>query len=395
MTAEGDRLFSDAGGGCLYELSAATGAPGWSWSTPGPSSVMGAVASKDIVIVATGTNHGHAPAAVYPVTDRITGLDPKSGHQRWSLGLGEDGQGVPAAIYGRLAVVAKANGSVVGIDTSHGTRRWAAPMVAGCQNNRGLSGVSATVNLLRGPPVPMVAYQCAPAQRIVQLSAATGAASWSWTLPPGRTVDAQTTAGSDSGLLGVLVSGSGVPIATQRPPAGQGQDGYNTDSLLAVSDVTGEPQWEVDGISSTAGVYAGQGRLCTVSAFASTCFESATGTQSWNRAALVPPSHGGSDMFSAMADDRVLHIVEPTVAAGTIPGESTIYRSQPGTFALVGFDIATGRLLNATRLPAFYGGPNQVVVSVDSPPGVVAVTGTHTIVSPQFRETATVEAFSN
>lgn len=396
VAAEGERLFSDAGGSCLYELSALTGASGWSWSAPGHSLVMGAVASQDVVIVATGTYHGRAPAAVFAVTGRITGLDPGSGRQRWSMEVGDDGQGVPAGIYGDTAVVAEGNGAVVAVDASRGTPRWSVP-AAGCRSRSGSPGPSPTAVLLPGAAGPTVAYRCAPAQRIVRLDPATGAAAWSWTLSPGRTVDVRTTAGG-SGVLGVLVRGAGGPIAAERPPARQGAgqgDGYATDALVAVSGTTGKPQWEVDGIPSTAGVYAGPGRLCAVSAYASACYDSTTGAQSWARSAQVTPSRGGSGLFSAQADNGVLHVVEPTPEAVGIPPESTAYQSRPGAFALLGVDIATGRILSTTRLPAFSGGPDQVVVSADSPPGVVAVTRTRTIISAQFGETGTLEAFGN
>ena len=100
-------------------------------------------------------------------------------------------------------------------------------------------------------------------------------------------------------------------------------------------------------------------------------------------------------MFSAMAGNGALHVIEPTARAAGIPSASTEYRSAPGAFTLVSLDIATGQLIDTVRLPAFYGGPGQVVVSVESPPGVVAVTGSDTIVSPQFRETDTAEAFDD
>lgn len=55
--------------------------------------------------------------------------------------------------------------------------------------------------------------------------------------------------------------------------------------------------------------------------------------------------------------------------------------------------MASGHQASATSLPAFYGGSQQVVVSPDSPPGVLAVSDNDVFVSPQVHEANVIEAW--
>lgn len=257
--------------------------------------VMGATASTSTVIVATGTTHGQAPAAVVPVTKRIVGLDPRTGGGRWSMSVGEDGQGVPVSIYGEIAVVTQADATIVGLDPVTGRPRWSIAAPKGCSESP-LSGVAPTATLLPDTRQPTVSYRCSGLHRFAQLDPSSGATIWSWSLPSGRVVDGHAPAGGDAGMLGVLVSG-GDPIATERPPSGQRPAGYDTESLIDISMSTGAPQWKVDGVTPTAGVYAGSGHLCTVSGFGfgfgfgTTCYDAATGTQSWQRTPPAVPTY--------------------------------------------------------------------------------------------------------
>ncbi len=62
-----------------------------------------------------------------------------------------------------------------------------------------------------------------------------------------------------------------------------------------------------------------------------------------------------------------------TAAAKSIPTESTAYRVPAGAFQPQVIDMASGQVLGAAPLPAFYGGGEGVVVSPDGPPGVLAL----------------------
>jgi outer membrane protein assembly factor BamB len=396
LAVAGTRAFSDSGGACVSEIDASSGAAGWSWAAGGSAIVMGAVATEDAVVVATGHSHGTAPAAVMPATDRVVGLDPRTGVRRWSVEVGQDGQSVPAVVSDGSAIIAKADGSLLGVDAVTGRSEWVVPAPAGCTSSKALTSPDVAVNLLPGVGGAIVDYHCDGPERLVQLDASSGAARWTRSLPDGWAVQYQSPAASDATVLGVLVSGNGAAIAPLRSSSHDVSATTGTVSLIALNAATGAPLWQVDGISSAAGAYSGAGRLCTASGSGATCYAEASGAQSWQRASSAPPSSSGLSSFGdgVVAENGLLHVVEATAAATSIPPESTTYRAAPGTFVLETIDMSTGRVLDSRALPAFDGGPDQVDVSPDSPPGVVGAADGVTLVSPQLDETTVIEAFA-
>lgn len=396
LLVAGTRAFSDSGGSCVSEINASSGAAGWSWAARGSAIVMGAVATEDVVVVATGHSHGTAPAAVMPATDRVVGLDPRTGARRWSVEVGQDGQGVPAVVSDGSAIIAKADGSLLGLDAVTGRREWGVPAPAECASTKALTSPDVAVHLLPGVGGAIVDYQCNGPERLVQFDASSGAVRWTRSLPAGWAVQFQSPEASDATVLGVLVSGNGPALAPLRSSSLQVATANDTVSLVALNAATGAPLWQVDGVSSAAGVFSGAGRLCTASGSGATCFAETTGILSWHRTSPAPPSSSGlSDSGDGVvAENGLLHLVEATPAATSIPRESTTYRAAPGTFVLKRIDMSTGRVLDSQALPAFDGGPDQVDVSPDSPPGVVGVADGVTLVSPQIEETSVVEAFA-
>lgn len=390
-------LLAERGEGCVVAVGDAAGSTVWSWAVPGTSIVMGGEAAPRVVLVATGDTRGRAPAMVYAATDRLIALDPGTGAQRWSIRLADDGQGVPAVIAGNLVVLARADGTVLGLDASTGARRWLDPLPNGCHPDDTSSGLSPAAVVLPGLPDTVVLYQCAGRQRLARLDPVTGAVRWTRALPAGWSVQYQSPAGSAAGVIGLLVQGRGAAIAPVTEPAPPGPRGYQTDSVIAVSAATGGPLWQLNGVPPSAGVYAGGDRLCVLSGFGVACEEAATGSEAWHWAPPVAPTDGGPagpGFTSAVIVAGRLYLAVPTRAAGSIPAQSTTYRSPAGTFQLRVVDIASGRMRAAIPLPAYYGGSQEVVVSADSPPGVIAVTNGTAFIDPELDESDVVEAIS-
>ncbi len=392
--ASSGRLFTMAPVGCLAALDARSGAGLWSRAVPSPSHLMGVTASPAVVVAALGDTRGHAPAMAYSATDRLVGFDPGTGAQRWSLTLADDGQGVPARIAGSVVVVAEADGSVLGIDATDGRQRWLDPAPSGCVV-RQQDGLDPGAAVLPGAPAVTVRYRCTIQDRITRLHATTGSVAWTRVLPRGGRADYQAPAGTASGVIGIVVSGRrpfDVTTVAHQPPGAQQ---YETRTLLALAADTGRPLWQLHGVPLAAGAYGGAGQLCVASGYGTGCYAARTGQLSWEASPAVAPADGlGSDGDGIASAGGTLYAIVPTAAAEGIPRGSTTYRSDPGTFRLRATDMRTGRVLSDIGLPAFYGGPNGVVVSPDTPPGVVAVTGSVVLVSPELSETSVIEAFA-
>lgn len=405
VAAEG-LLFTRAPLGCLAALDPRSGAVLWSWAVPQPSWLAGVTAGATVVVAALGDSRrgggstGGA-ATSYGVTDRLVAFDPSTGVERWSLKILDDGQGVPAVIAGNVVVVSQADGSTLGLDADTGRQLWQDPAPQGCPTVSG-DPLNQTAVVLAGGPAVTVSYQCTQRDEIARLDPSTGKTRWTLALPKGFHVELQTPVGASSGVLGLTMSfvgleppgpeALGVPMGQQPPP---GPKGYEAAYFLAVATDSGTPLWQLGSITAAPGVYGGSGNLCLVSGYGADCYVARTGALSWQSTPPVRPGQDYSfDSGGAVAASGRLYTVVPTAAAKKIRRGSTTYRSAPGTFRLHVMDMSTGEVLNDIPLPAFYGGPNGVVVSPDSPPGVIAVSGQLVFVSPQVRETRVIEAFA-
>lgn len=396
--AMGDRLFVIGSKGCVLALRDSNGSQVWSSSMAGSSSVMGLAASKAIVVVARGGGHGHAPAMVYSATDELIGLDPLTGERRWTVHLAADGQGVPAALVDGQVVVAEPQGTVVGLDAASGAKRWTDPIPVGCTAEGTQGGLSPAADVLPGAAAVTVLYQCADTQRLARLDPATGATQWTWILPRNYSVQYQSPVGDAAGVFGVIVSGLGhvSPLAPLRPASTQTPPGVETDALIAVDATTGKPRWQINNVVDSAGVYGGGGQLCLGSGFGLTCYVAGTGAVSWHEDPAAVPTDGGPagpELTSMVADAGQLYLTRATATTRSIPPESTTYRGPAGAFRLQVIDMTSGHQTSALPLPAFYGGPRQVVVSPDTPPGVLAVSDNDVFVTPQLQETNVIEAW--
>jgi outer membrane protein assembly factor BamB len=406
----GQTVFTILGSDCVLALDAASGHQQWSWAGPGHPQIMGVTAGQGIVIVATGHFHGTPPAAVYALTDRITALAPGTGGELWSLAVSPDGQSVPAAVAGHDVIVTEANGTVAGLDAATGSRRWTDPLPAGCRPPAGTGqGPQPAAALLDATQAAVtVGYQC---PLVAAIDPATGAHRWTWRSPQNWSVEGQAPAGSAGHVLAFVVQGPGTAApgrATWPLPPG----GYQTDQVVALSQATGHPLWELGNVPTTAGVYGGsgagpgssatsglsagpgQGALCVDAPYAVECVTPQAGTKLWQWLSPVAPDPANViPGYGVAASDNELYTIAPTPAAAKIDTESTTERSAPGTFVLRVMDMITGQVTRSQPLPAYYGGASGVVTSVASPPGVAAVTGSTVLITPELGESDVVEAF--
>ncbi len=249
---------------------------------------------------------------------------------------------------------------------------------------------------MTGGATAVVEYLCAThvpgGGMVAGLNPANGARKWIWR-PGGLALQDQSTVASSDGVIAVVGSGA----SDARIPAAHGDlgpSGYRTDEVIGLHRTDGRRLWRLRGIPSDGAVYAGPAQLCVVSRFGVSCRAARTGHPIWQwRPAVVPargpvPATGGA----AAAAGGLLYLVAPTAAAGQINTESTTQRSAPGTFRLVAMSMARGTVAVAVPLPAYHGGPNGVVVSPMSPPGVEGASHGIVLVTPQFHETGIVEA---
>jgi outer membrane protein assembly factor BamB len=395
---EGQTVFTTTGSSaeCVLAVNATTGRPVWNWSAPTHPQVMAVTASAGTVIAATG-HTSNTPAAM-PLVDHLTALDAATGHQLWTLALADhgDGQSVPAAITGNTVIVTQANGTVQGTDAKTGTPRWKDPLPPTCHPNTQDPASSPIAAILTAASDPTILYQCAHADELTALTPATGALRWTWRAPGGWSVNTPPEVATTAGVTALTGDGPGpaTTATTNHRIWPLGPRGYDPVQIVAIDDSTGRPLWELDDVAASADVYAGNGQICPASPYGVECLNARTGAESWQWRPAVTPSQepGTSTGFAAAAGSR-LYFVAPTPAAAKINSESTTQRSAPGTFTLQARDITTGHLIATRPLPSYYGGDSGVVASLDTPPGVAAVTGSTVLVTPEHAETYVVEAF--
>lgn len=116
----GGRIFVATQAGNLYALDAATGAPQWRFTAPGPLLHSPAVAADRVIVAAAG-----AGAGVYA-------LDAATGRLRWSTTTEPGGNGFAAAplvAHGRVYLGSR-DGFFYGLDLAGGAVQWRAELPA-------------------------------------------------------------------------------------------------------------------------------------------------------------------------------------------------------------------------------------------------------------------------
>jgi len=381
---------SSSAGSCLIGLSPDTGATLWSWPSGHPRLVMNAELSTRLALVATGDFHDNGNAMSYAATNRLTGLDPQTGAQLWTLSLADDGQGVPAGVDGTVVVVAEQDGTVVGLDAHTGHLLWMQRRPVDCAVT-GTSDLTPAAVLLSATP-PTVLYPCTAQQQVARLDPTTGRSVWTSRLPAGWTLDG-TSAAVATGVIAVVGSGPGETTARHRNASGA-PPGYETVALLGLQVDTGRVTWQVDGLTQGSAVTTAGNLLAVVDSFAVTALRPADAAQVWRWQPVVPATPDSNTAMRVAISGAQLYAIDDTAAASAIPRESTTYRSAPGTFQLDTLDVTSGRVLSTRPLPAYYGGDQGVVVSPSAPPSVAGVSGTDVFVNPGGGADGVVETFT-
>ncbi len=403
--------------GCIIAVDARDGRQRWAWrpapagKRPTPSNMAalaGVAAAAGIVVVPTGrTRGGAAGTAAFPVVTSLAGLDARTGRQRWARTVGDDGQVLPAVVAAGRVVVSKADGTVMGLAAATGSTLWADPRPRGCRPGSGAAserGLTPEASVLAGGQLVTVVYRCGDFPEVVGVDPVTGARRWVWRAPDGSVVNAATPAGPAPGVVALLGGGLSQAAVAHRGNWPLGPVGYQARQVVALDMATGRPVWQLGGVPVSAELFAGVDRFCVASQFGVECLHPRSGTEAWQwRPAVVPGNGGPAAYFGGMtAASGRLYLVAPTGAAGRINANSTTQRAAPGTFHLRVMDMATGQVTGDLPLPAYYGDPQPiypggtggVVVSVMSPPGVMAAGAGLVFVDPQLESSDVVEAFA-
>lgn len=387
-------------GRCVLAFSVSDGHRLWAWTDRGHPVVAGAIANGPVVVAATGNDVGTAPAAVFPVVNHLVGLSAATGRELWSRALPADGQSIPAVSAGSDVIVSLADGTVWGLNSRTGSTIWSDPPPASCHLAAPTPPIVGAA-VVAGGGTPTVEYMCIspdgqPSRNdgmVAAINPANGAIAWRWQ-PGGLSLEYQSTVASSHGVVTVISSGkSGFNVANSQWDLGP--TGYQSYEVIGIDQTRGRPLWTLSGVAADAGVYSGAGQLCVTSQFGMSCRDPRTGTRIWQwRPPVVPTDGPMPAMGNAVATaSGLLYLIEPTPSAGRIDTGSTTQRSAPGTFRLAALNMADGKITLSIPLPAYYGGPDGVVVSPRSPPGVDAVTGSIALITPQNHETSITEAF--
>lgn len=408
--------------GCIVAFDVATGRV--AWTTGSNQGGFGLVADGSTLLVTTEVQVGQAPAMVASVISGLTAYDSRTGAERWSVSLPDDGQQFPAALAGGVVVVSEADGSLLGLSEGDGHQLWSDPAPAGCTGGEmdSLQPNARTIGAVAGTAraTVAVAFSCPAGGGVAAVDAASGRRVWGWEAPEGWEVDQQQAVTVTTGVSGggaVAVSISLVPPANapptvapapgpSRPTSIDNPYGYAEDEDVVMLDpASGRPRWDLEGLSGQeVTVVGGAGSLCVVTDGGVDCRSALDGTPRWS--AGWPGSNASAD-HPAMECVDLSALSNPcVVAAGgdmdvvTAANSAPAYPLQPGpptpagAFFLTELDLTTGRTLASLTLPSFNNLGSDHGVSLALPPAVLLASGGLVLVSPQFEETGVVEAFA-
>lgn len=357
-------------GAAVAAISAATGAPRWTVTMPGPRSrIVGLVPAGGAVIVESAREIGTAPAALFWVVSEYTALSVASGRMLWTLPVAGRFQDPPIAASGQYLLTGDTSGAVTARIAATGAVAWRDPRPAACGPAPAGGSDNAGLGLAADGPLAGVSFHCGQRVVVQRLDPATGMALWTWTSPAVPAGDvaqlALTDAASEGGML-LLAGEIATPPAAQRftgslprayqwPPALGPAD--QTSALLALDAATGHPLWsELGGQDETVGAAAGD--LCEMVSGGLECRDDTTGATTMptlltgmNETA-VPPY--GGDGFAAVSGN---------LAAVTLPSRHGV------TLRVVRVDggevVAQASLAIGTTA---YGGANYQVFAVAAAP---------------------------
>lgn len=408
-------------GSCIAAVEVATGRVAW---TRGSSQGgFGLVADGSTLLVATGVQVGQAPAMVSAVIDGLTAYDPRSGAERWSVGLPDDGQQFPAVLAGGTVVVAQADGSLLGLSEQDGHQVWSDPAPDGCAGGGQLGGLEPDARAFgtvagTGSPTAAIAYSCPSGGSVAEVDAASGSRLWSWKAPDGWGVDQQqavtvTTGAPGGDAVAVPISEATSDPATMAPAPGPSRAtridspyGYaESEDVVVLDPSSGRPRWDLEGVPGQAvSVVGGAESLCVVSDAGADCRSALDGAPRWFEG--WPGSNASADHPALECVDMSV-LSNPCVVANgaemlvvTAAASAPAYPPEPGpptpagAFLLSALDMTSGRTVASLTLPSFNNLHSDHGVSLALPPAVLLASGGLVLVSPQYEETGVVEAFA-
>ena len=422
LEAAADGLAFGAGN-CVVGADMATGRV--EWTSGSNLGAFGLVADSSTVLVATGVQVGQAPAMEASVIDGLTAYDPRTGAERWSVVLPDDGQQFPAALIGGVVVVSEANGSVLGLSERDGRRLWRDPAPSGCAGGEmdSISPDARTVGAVAGTgrAAAAVAYSCPGGGGIAEVDAASGQRLRAWEPPEGWAVVQQQAVAVTTGAPGGdavavpidLVAPSNAPPTVAPAPGPSRLTSIASpngsapgEDVVMLDPSSGRPRWDLEGlpVSQTVTVVGGAGSLCAVTDVGTDCRAAVDGAPRWSEA--WPGSNATVD-YPALNCVDLSVLATPCVVASagrmfvvTATGSAPAYPLQPGpptpagAFLLTELELATGRTVASLTLPSFNNPYTDHGVSLFMPPAVLVAAAGLVLVSPQFEDTGVVEAFA-
>jgi hypothetical protein len=410
-------------GNCIVAVDVATGRVAWT-SAPIQGG-FGLVADGSTLLVSTGVQVGQAPGMVSEVIAGLTAYDPRTGAERWSIGLPDDGQQFPAVLAGGVVVVSQADGSVLGLSEQDGHQLWSDPAPTGCAGGGEMGGLQPDARAIgtvdgTGRAAAAVAYSCPGGGGVADLDAVSGRRLWAWEAPEGWEVDRQRAVTVTTGVPGgdaVAVPISLVPPAnappTVAPAPGPSREtsidspygDAESEDVVVLDPSSGRPRWDLEDLAGQwVTVVGGAGSLCVATDAGVDCRSALHGTPRWSEgwpgsnASISYPALECLDLSALstpciVADGAEMDVVTAAASAPAYPlrpGPPT----PAGAFLLTALDMTSGRTVASLTLPSFNNPYSDHGVSLALPPAVVLAAGGLVLVSPQYEETDVVEAFA-
>jgi len=424
LVVVGGTSYGTTDGHCIVAADVATGHVDWIAAAPADHpDLFDVVADPTTVLAATGVDVGQAPADVSPMVDQLVAYDPQTGHRRWDVEFPYNGQGMPAALIGTDVVVSMADGSLLGLTEQSGLQRWHDPPPPGCAGTTS-DGVEPNAALI-GTASPgaaltaVVAYLCPGGDSIAEVDVVNGATRWTWRVPEGWELAAQTAAvvvtGPPGGAIVIapispdppanapaaIAPAPGPAVATRLADS----YGYSEHSDVVVLDSsTGHPMWDLTDVVGQVASAGGAGTLCVLNDFGADCRDATDGAFRWS---VAWPGDHASATYPALSCIDQAAISQPCdvgvngrlyVALGA--ASAPAYPSGPlpptpsGAFMVAAFSMSNGAVVSRIPLPEFNNPGTDHAVSLAVPPAVLLVADGTVLVSPQFDETDVVEAFA-
>lgn len=420
------RVENGQSGGCVFALDVKSGKIEWASKTPSNRPIVfGLTADSGTTLASVGKSAPEVGGGSFAV-DELVAFDSATGQERWAFSFPDDVQGIPALLASGTVVVTETDGSVVGLRETDGHKLWRDVPPSGCSNsNTTASQPNAVAIGVVGGPVhasvdAVVGYTCPGGGSVVGIDPVNGAAKWRWSVPQGWTPDTQLASTIDTGsqtgyLVAVPISpeppvdapsaAASAPRPSQTTKIANVYDYSESNDVVMLDPKTGHVLWDLVRVAGQdLETLGGAGSVCVLTDTGIDCRRASDGSPRWSRswpgegASAAHPPLGCVDSSSksqpCVANSKGLLYV--ALATNRAP----VYPLQPGppstsgSFDLAMLNMATGKTIETLPLPSFNNTRSDHPVSLGVPPGVLAVADGMALVSPQFQETAVIQAFA-